>query len=113
MDKDKAVHTFQVIRHRGQPNRLQLPDGTWVYKEDKVFVPEWGRFIPCPPYSDEFIYTLPKKYPGSAIMCSCGSFAVVSGYSAYKDDASQQGLLVVCHLHATTGRHSNTGARWV
>ena len=102
-----------VIRRRGQFNKGQLPDGTWVERPDKLYVPEWGRFVPTAPYDEHFLYEVPPKYRGAAIRCTCGSFGVVAGYSAYKDDASQQGLLVVCYAHANTGRHLDGGSRWI
>ena len=108
--KEKKI---TLIRHRGQLNKGQLPDKTWVERQEKIFVPEWGRFVPTAPYSEHFLYEVPPKYHGAAYRCSCGSFGVISGYSSYKDDASQQGLLIVCHAHATTGIHLSGGSRWI
>ena len=113
MTAEKKPTPFQIIRHRGQVNRGQLPDGRWVQREEKIWIPEWGRFIPTAPYSEHFIFTVPEQYKGSAMICSCGSPAVVSGYSAYKDAASQQGLLVVCLSHSNTGLHMTGGIKWV
>lgn len=108
---------FNIIRQRGQPNKLQLPDGTWVYKEDKFLIPEYGGFVPCAQYSDHFLYQIPShlasKYPGSIYRCSCGSFAVISGVSGYVLDASPQGKLFLCHVSATTGLHATGGTKWI
>lgn len=110
---EKKPVSFQIIRHRGQVNRGQLPDGRWIYRAEKIYVPEWNRFIPTAPYDNHFIYEAPKDMIGNTALCSCGSIAVISGYSAYKDDASQQGLLYVCNNHANLGVHINGGNRWV
>jgi hypothetical protein len=104
---------FQIIRHRGIQNRGQLADRTWVYGQDKFFIQEWGRFVPVAPYDDHFIYEVTNvKDKGSSFRCSCGSVAVISGYSAYLNDASQQGLLILCHVHASTGVHLG-GSKWI
>lgn len=113
MTATKKEAPYQIIRHRGTPTRGQLPNGVWVYAEEKIWIPEWGRFIPVAPYSDHFVYTVPEKYKGSSMRCSCGSAAVISGYSSYKDMASQQGLLVVCLAHSNTGVHIKGGSRWI
>jgi hypothetical protein len=109
--------TFSVIRVRGTPNKLQLPDGTWVYKEDKFFIPEYGGFVPCAPYLEHFLYQIPanlaSKYPGSIYRCSCGSAAIISGVSGYVLEASPQGKLFICQVHSVTGKHSTGGARWI
>jgi hypothetical protein len=115
--KDKAVHTFQVIRHRGQPTKLQLPDGTWVYKQDKFWIPEWGGFVNACSYDDHFLYEIParlaKLYPGSPYRCSCGGAVIFSGPSGYVWGASPQGRLALCMVHSNTGLHATGGSRWV
>ena len=109
--------TFTIIRYRGQPSKLQLPDGTWVYKEDKFFIPEYKTFVPVAPYDDHFIYQIPEhlasKYPGSIYRCSCGAAGIISGVSGYVLDASAQGLMMLCMVSAQTGVHSNGGTRWI
>ena len=108
--KDKSI---TIIRHRGQPDKGQLPDKRWVTKLDKIWSPEWGGFIPCAPYSDHFIYEAPKDLIGSKWRCSCGSMAVIVGNSGYIHDASPQGKMVVCHHHATYGIHATGGSKWL
>lgn len=110
---DKKPNSFQIIRHRGIQNKAQLPDGRWVQRSEKIFVPEMGRFIPVAPYDDHFLFELPAKDVGPSVRCTCGSFGVIAGYSAYKDDASQQGLLYVCFQHSNFGVHATGGVRWV
>jgi hypothetical protein len=113
MENKKKFHPIQVIRHHNSPNRAQLPNGEWVERQEKLFIPEWGRFVVCADYSDHFIFELPKKYEGPTYQCTCGAAAIISGYSAYKDDASQQGLLFICLNHSTFGVHATGGIRWI
>lgn len=109
--------TFNIIRHYGQPDRLQLPGGEWVFKQDKFFILEYGGFVPVAPYSDHFLYAIPdklaKKYPGPVYRCSCGSIGIVTGPSGYVWDASPQGKMFVCMNHATYGVHATGGTRWI
>lgn len=113
MTVNKKSPPFQIIRHRGQPRKGQLPDGTWIYAEDKMFIEEYRGFVPTAPYSDHFIYRMPKNSLGSAYMCSCGSPAIIVGISGYVHDASPQGKLMVCMAHSTNGIHLTGGSRWV
>jgi len=102
-----------VIRYRGTPNKGQLPDGTWVYKQDRFYIREWNRHVRAAPYDNHFLYEMPSRYKGPAFRCSCGSFAVIAGYSSYATAASEQGLLVVCYWHATFGTHVTGESRWI
>lgn len=117
MTANKNPTPFNIIRIRGTPNKAKLPDGTDIERREMLFVPELNGFVMCAPYSDHFIYEIPKKvaykYPGSSYMCTCGSPAVYTGPSGYVLDASPQGKLFVCQFHATTGKHANGGVRWV
>ena len=111
MTPEKAVHSFQIIRRAGEVNKAQLPDGTWVERSEKLFVPELGGFLPCASYDNHFIYEIPKKvahlYPGSWYMCTCGSMAVYAGLSGYVHDASPQGKMFLCFRHSNTGKHAD------
>jgi hypothetical protein len=113
MTVEKKPAPFNIVRHRGMQDRAQLPDGTWVEKQDKIWFDMVSGFVPVAPYDDHFLYELPVKYKGASVRCTCGSFAVVAGYSAYKGDASQQGLLYVCYQHSNFGTHLGGNAKWV
>lgn len=112
------INSFSIIRHRGQVNKAQLPNGDWVERPEKgFFIPEAGRFIHAAPYEEHFIYEIPKHlanlYPGPIYRCTCGSAAGWVGHSGYVLDASAQGLMFVCLTHAQTGKHSNGGTQWI
>lgn len=114
---------FQIIRRRGMPMYAYLPDGTRVERSmsdtgfEQIFVMELQGFVRCASYSDHFIYEIPprlsRQYPGASYRCTCGSPAVYTGPSGYILDASPQGKLFVCQIHATTGQHATGGSRWV
>jgi len=76
-----------------------------IVREDKLFVQEWGKFIPCAPYDNHFIYYTPEKEQ-SAYMCTCGSPAVV----VPPEGANQ---MFVCLFHATYGKHTTNEKRWI
>jgi hypothetical protein len=117
---DASKINFGIIRFRGAPNKIQLPDGTFVYRLESIYVPPipdtvlpWGM-IKCAPYDDNFIFEVPKSYIHSpTYACTCGSSAVITGFSGYQQDASPQGMLFVCLQHATYGFHFNTPTRWI
>lgn len=105
---------FSIIRHRGQQNKAQLEDGTWVERQEFVLVPEYGGFVRCADYLEHFIYENPNtKQKGSAYLCTCGSMAVLTGPGGYVLDASPQGKMMVCYVHATTGLHTTGGTKWI
>jgi len=109
--KDK-IKTLKVIKHAGIPTETTTLDGKKVYRQEKIYLPSYGRYVMCAPYDNHFIYLTDTK--GWAIMCTCGSAGVISGYNAYKNDASPTsgegivpGELLVCYTHANTGRHAD------
>ena len=113
MTANKKPAPFQIIRHYGKHNEGTLPDGTKVYGKSKIFFDEVNRFVPVAPYSEHFVYEVTnQRNLGARWRCSCGSPAVCAGYSGYKDNASQQGLLIVCLEHANTGLHFG-GSQWI
>jgi hypothetical protein len=96
------------------PNKAQLPNGTWVYRLEKMWIPEWGGFVPVAGYDNHFVYEVSDIHDkGSTLRCTCGSAAIVVGVSGYVGDASPQGKLIVCLLHSTSGSHSNEGSKWI
>jgi len=112
-----TYNSFQIIRHRGTPNKGQLPNGIWVYAQDKFWIPDMNGFINCARYDDHFLYQIPvearPEFPGPIFRCSCGSQAIYVGQSGYVWGASPQGLMFVCQFHADNGVHATGGNRWI
>lgn len=87
-----------VVKHLGEPQEARTLRGKIVHRQDKLWVDQWGYFVPCAPYDDHFIYLSPEKAVGSpTFMCTCGSAAIVIGGPGHQ--------MFVCMLHATLGKH--------
>jgi len=116
-DKKSKAYDFQIVRHVGTPSKGQLPDGTWVYAQEKFWVEQLRGFIYCMRYDDHFLYEIPDEvkslYPGAIYRCSCGSAAIYVGIDGYVWGASPQGLMWVCQHFTDYGKHATGGARWI
>ena len=86
------------IRHYGEPKKATTLKGTVITRQDKLFVVEWGAFVPCAPYDDHFIYATSEQ-DSSAYLCTCGSPAVVI------KPEDPKARMFVCLAHAQTGKH--------
>jgi len=106
-DNPYQPKTFNIIKFKGDPNKVTLVDGTVVQndKSDFIFVPEWGKMVRKVRYGNHFIFELPKHIKGPSHLCSCGGFCVFAGSNAYASLGSPEGLMLVCHSHTTTGKH--------
>ena len=110
---ENIKQTFNIIRKAGDPGKVTLvtKDGkeTTVYKpqDEKIFIEEYGAFVPCISYGNHFIFELPSHIPGWAHMCSCGGTAVTVGSKAYSHLGSAEGLMFVCERHTTTNKHAD------
>jgi len=92
-----------IIHHRGDLNTVTF-DGKKFNRREYIFMKDYGM-VKCAPYDDHFLmYDASRK--GWTTWCTCGSFAVITGYDVYKRDASPQGLLMLCMQHAQTGKHA-------
>ena len=105
--QSKVIPNFNILHHR-DANHGTSPLGFEVYRKQSIFVPEKKRFIPCAQYDNHFIYEIPAKYKNTpAFMCSCGAMGVIAGMSAYKNDASPSGLMLLCYHHSNFGKHAD------
>ena len=94
----------KVVRHAGDLNSV-IVDGMPITREEKVYIPGIGM-VACAPYDNHFVYRT-ARHLGWTLFCTCGSPAVVAGYDAYKNDASSQGQLLLCLVHASSGKHAD------
>lgn len=108
--------SIKIIRVAGRASKAKMFDGSIIYrpKNDIILVPQLGREIKCAEYDNHFCYYwADAPVHSNLLMCTCGSFAGVVGYNAYKQDASPSsgglipGEMIVCHVHASTGKHAD------
>lgn len=102
--ESKLLQPFSIIRYRGEPKKATTLHGETVFRADQLLIPEWGAFVKCAPYDDQFIYANSADGEPS-YMCTCGSVAVVV-------PPSPEGLMV-CLQHQTFGYHTTGGSRWI
>lgn len=118
MDKPNFKQPFNIIRVAGIPQEATTSDGHKIHRSDKIFVPDFFRFVVCAPYDNHFLYEDPEFKKGTIgrwfAMCTCGSTAVVVGHNAYKEDSSptsgsgiRTGEMLVCYHHAQYGKHAD------
>lgn len=105
IQKSSTFQTFNIIKFKGSPKNATLIDGSTVEKQDSIFIPQLGAFIPCAPYDNHFIYLVPVKIVGPSLMCTCGSPAVWVGSDVYEAMASPAGALLVCLHHMNYTKH--------
>ena len=97
---------FAIIHFAGDRNHAVTDQGRKVFRQGKIFIKEWNRYVTMAPYITHFIFE-EKRQGYAAFQCTCGAFACVIGHQAYKDEmsATDTGELFVCHQHASTGHH--------
>jgi|SRR5581483_3790553 len=116
--KNNSIKTskfsFAVIKHRGTQNDAETLDGYKITRHERIilksYISEFPNGILCASYDNHFIYLDPMAYKIRgrwSTMCTCGSPAVIVGYDAYKNDASNQGTMLICLSHAQIGRHGD------
>jgi len=103
---------MNFIRFRNSPTRVTFTqqNNRFVIEKDdqeKVFVPEYAGFVRKAPYDNQFVFQSPSNFIGSSYMCSCGSPAVFIGSKAYSHLGSPSGMMLVCHVHTSTGKHAD------
>lgn len=99
---------FAICHFHNSRNEAVTNDGRKIYRQEKIYVPEWKRYVMCAPYTVHFIFENKKKDYG-AYQCTCGAAGVIVGSKAYAQDASptETGELFVCIAHALTGKHAD------
>lgn len=121
MKKDNAVHSFSIIKRYLSPQSAETGEGHLVRREERIWLSDPSglndRFVACPPMDNHFIYKDPEFDKGTvgkcATMCTCGSPAVIVGYNVYRQQGSPAlggtvpGEMLVCLIHAQTGRHAD------
>ena len=101
------MDTFNIVKFINSPTKVTLQNNKTVYKQDKVFVPEYEGFVRCAPYDNHFTFEVPKDIQGPAYLCSCGSAAIFVGSKAYGHLGSHEGMMLVCKRHLDTNKHAD------
>lgn len=92
----------KIVRSVGDLKSVVV-DGKVFYRQDKIHISGIGD-VKCSPMDNHFIFRDDRRR-GWTLFCTCGSPAAVFNYDAYKNDASQQGAMLLCMFHcgAVTG----------
>lgn len=99
---------FSIVRFLGDRKHAITDQGRKVERQEKIFVKEYGRYIPMAPYITHFIFE-EKRRGFCSFQCTCGSPGVIVGHQQYKDDmgATPTGELFICLYHGQTGKHKD------
>lgn len=105
-----AQPAYKVVRNVGDLQKAQLWDGTFVERQEYLYV-EGSGLVKCAPYELHFIYETPKTMKGWGLYCTCGSIAGVVGMNAYSKLASptDTGKMIVCIRHTTLKNNIGLG----
>jgi hypothetical protein len=99
--ENNALKAVQVIRHHGDPTHATTLLGQKVERKKSLFIKEMGGEVPCAPYDNHFIYATDEKIVGiPSFMCTCGGPAIVINHGSVTQ------RMLVCMIHAQSGRHS-------
>jgi hypothetical protein len=100
---------MKIIRSHNTPNKVTLVDGTIIErdKSGKIWIAEYGTFVPWAGYDNHFIFEVPERIQGTSYLCSCGSPAVIVGAKAYAHLGSSQDALFVCLHHTQNNKHAD------
>lgn len=108
--------SISIVRVAGKARKATLPNGEVYHRpeNDIIFLPTLGRNVKAAEYDNHFCYYRENApVHSNLLMCTCGSFAGVVGYDAYRADASPSsggqvpGEMIVCFIHANTQRHAD------
>lgn len=109
---------IKVTRFAGDLKKAYLEeDGTTVGRKEFIVIPPFEDMpepqqYPAAPYDNHFVFRhvyRKKGVPirGWTLWCTCGSPAIIADYSAYSQNASDSGRMVLCYHHAQYGRHAD------
>ncbi len=115
-----AGSTFNVVRHRGDPQEATLASGHVVKKEEHIYYKnEYGQhvMVKCAEYHGAHflyadpVYNLDAEGKGHWFaMCTCGAPAVVVGPTeAMFEESGHAAQLLVCYVYHATLRQFGFG----
>lgn len=102
---------FNIIRSRNNLNLAETVNGKRVQRQEKIWMPEYGRYVMSAPYDNHFTF-VDNSNLGWTLFCTCGSPAGIVGFRAYEQNASptsgegiMPGELLVCIHHTQFNKH--------
>jgi hypothetical protein len=97
-----------IIRtHNDAHNAITL-NGRPVRREKEIYLPSHQAVIPVLQTSMHFCFRDDSMPRGTTLFCTCGSFATVVGYNAYKHlNAYIGNEAIACHSYIQTNQHSD------
>ena len=128
LDYLKNLHPVKVLKFTGDRKSGVTEGGKTVYRQKKIYMGKEYGFVFCAEYASNFVFQDPdfnektgqwpqgEKYLGRFTpLCSCGSFAVITGANPYKGDrlptnkeeSDTAGQMVVCWHDVTYGVHAD------
>lgn len=97
-----------IVRSHNDPYRATTIEGKEVRREKEIYLPSYHQHLPVLQTSMHFCFRDASHPRGSTLFCTCGSFAEVVGYRAYKDLNSYIGNeVIVCHHYIQFHRHAD------
>ena len=97
-----------IVRNHNDPYKAITLGGRDVRRQDQIFLPSYNQWFPVLQTSMHFCFRDGTVARGTTLFCTCGSFAEIVGYHAYKDLNSFIGNeVVVCHSYIQTRRHAD------
>jgi hypothetical protein len=124
----KNLHPVKVLKFTGDRKSGTTDTGKMVHRQKELYMGKEYGTVHCAEYSSNFIYHDPdfnpktgqwpkgEKFVGRFTpLCSCGSFAVITGANPYREDrlptngkeSTRAGQMLVCWHDATYGVHAD------
>lgn len=58
IDPKNIQFKFSIIHFHGSRDEAETQEGRKIYRQKKLFVPEWNRYVVCAPYDVHFIFEI-------------------------------------------------------
>lgn len=98
----------KIVRNHNDPNHATTLNGVYVQREKFIYLPSHQANLPVLQTSMHFCFRDASRPFGSTLFCTCGSFAEVVGYEAYRRLNSFIGNEVIaCHNYIQKGIHAD------
>ena len=97
-----------VVRNHNDPNNATTLSGIPVQREKEIFLPSYSQWMPVLQTSMHFCFRDPSVPRGSTLFCTCGSFAEIVGFEAYRHlNAFIGNEVIACHNYIQSKVHAD------